>query len=131
MRVTFALPTDRTVTWALLFVMPALVAGIHAGCSAQTKAVDGRDKPGHDDCLTPAAAAVHQDGVAGHEIAGVRAHEQHQLADLLRLAEAPHRNVVEETLHQFGRRLRRVLEGRADRSGRDGEATDALARELA
>ena len=31
---------------ALSFVMPALVAGIHA--LASSKGVDGRDKPGHD-----------------------------------------------------------------------------------
>jgi hypothetical protein len=30
------------------FVMPALVAGIHAFLNFETKGVDGRDKPGHD-----------------------------------------------------------------------------------
>ena len=32
----------------MLFVMPALVAGIHV-LGARKKDVDGRDKPGHDD----------------------------------------------------------------------------------
>ena len=35
--------------------------------------------------LAPAAAAVHIDRVRGHERAGVRAHEQHQLPDLEKL----------------------------------------------
>ena len=50
---------------------------------------------------TPAAAAVHIDRIGGHEGASVRAHEQHELADLLGLPEALHRHVVQETLHQF------------------------------
>src|SRR3984957_10083954 len=54
----------------------------------------------------PAAAAVGEDRVGGHERAGVRAHEQHELADLVGLAEAFHRDVLEETLDQLGRGLR-------------------------
>jgi hypothetical protein len=30
--------------------MPALVAGIHAFLSIAKQGVDGRDKPGHDNC---------------------------------------------------------------------------------
>src|SRR5580693_9797921 len=76
--------------------------------------------------LPPAAAAVHIDRVRGHERAGVRAHEQHQFADLLRLAETLHRHVFEEPLHQLGRGLRRVLKRRLDRSRRDRQGADAL-----
>ena len=50
----------------------------------------------------PAAAAIHIDGVGGHEGTGVRAHEKDKLPDLLGLAEPLHRYVVEEALHQFG-----------------------------
>jgi hypothetical protein len=32
-------------------VMPGLVPGIHALLFCETKGVDGRDKPGHDECL--------------------------------------------------------------------------------
>ena len=46
----------------------------------------------------PAAAAVHKHRVGGHEWTGVRAHEQHQFADLLGLAEAAHRHVFQELL---------------------------------
>jgi hypothetical protein len=31
--------------------MPGLVPGIHVVASTQRKDVDGRDKPGHDECL--------------------------------------------------------------------------------
>jgi Carbohydrate phosphorylase/Enoyl-(Acyl carrier protein) reductase len=51
----------------------------------------------------PATAAVHIDRVAGHKWTVVGAHEQHQFADFLRLAEAPHRHVVKEALHDLRR----------------------------
>src|SRR3984885_15269310 len=63
----------------------------------------------------PAAAAVHIDRVRGHERAGVRAHEQHQFADLLRLAETLHRHVFEEALDELGRGLRGGLTRPMDR----------------
>src|SRR5262245_5342240 len=47
------------------------------------------------------------------------------------LAEPLHRHVVEEALHEFGRRLRRGLERRADRPGRNRKATDTGLREFA
>src|SRR6516162_3710670 len=74
---------------------------------------------------TPTAAAVHIDRVRGHEGARIRAHEQYQFADFLRLPEPFHRHVTEKTLHQFRRGLRRALERRADPPGRDREAADA------
>jgi hypothetical protein len=33
-----------------ILVMPGLVPGIHVFFGSETKFVDGRDKPGHDDC---------------------------------------------------------------------------------
>ena len=35
---------------AVFSVMPALVAGIHDLWRVRREDVDGRDKPGHDDC---------------------------------------------------------------------------------
>ena len=46
----------------------------------------------------PPAATVYVNRVRGHEPAGIGAKEQHQFADFLRLAEALHRHVFEETL---------------------------------
>jgi hypothetical protein len=40
-----------------LFVMPALVAGIHA-LRHQKQGVDGRDEPGHDDVEAPLVATI-------------------------------------------------------------------------
>src|SRR5262245_11229170 len=79
----------------------------------------------------PPAAAVHVDRVRGHEAACVRAHEQHELADLLGLAETLHRHVVQESLHQFRRGLRRGLERRPDRPRRDRETADTAVGEFA
>src|SRR6266487_1873101 len=59
---------------------------------------------------TPTTAAVHIDRVRGHEGARIRAHEQHQFADFLRLPKTFHRHVIQKPLHQFRRRLRRALE---------------------
>src|SRR5262249_34176961 len=67
----------------------------------------------------PTAAAVHVDGVRRHELASVRAHEQHQLADLFGLAEPAHRDVVHELLVLLGGGGRCVLKRRLDRSGRN------------
>ena len=74
------------------------------------------------DLSAPTATAVHVDRVRGHEGARVRAHEQHQLGDFLRLSEPLHRHVIEKTLHQFRRRLRRALERRAHRRGGPGSS---------
>src|SRR5262249_20167345 len=49
----------------------------------------------------PTTAAVHVDRVRGHKGARIRAHEQHQFGDFLRLPEPLHRHVIEKTLHQF------------------------------
>src|SRR5262249_16176322 len=81
--------------------------------------------------LAPAAAAVHVDRVRGHVVAGIRAHEQHQFTDFLRLAEPLHWYGLQKTLHQLGRGLRRRLEWRLDRSRRDRQAADAAVGELA
>jgi hypothetical protein len=35
--------------------MPALVAGIHALAPPNKEGVDGRDKPGHDECVADTA----------------------------------------------------------------------------
>src|ERR1700752_3893840 len=79
----------------------------------------------------PAPTAVHVDGIRVHEAARVGAHEQHELADFLRLPEALHRDVVEKSLQQFRRGLRRGLEGCLDRAARNRQTTDAEMRELA
>ena len=78
---------------------------------------------------TPSAAAVHIDRVCGHKFASVGANEQNQFADLLRLAEALHRHIVEELLDQLGRGLRRALKRRFDRSGRDRQRLASRIRE--
>src|SRR5262245_39944449 len=69
------------------------------------------------DFLAPTAATVHVDSIGGHELAGVRTHEQHQLADFFRLAEALHRHIVEKTLDELRRAAGGRLKRRADRSG--------------
>src|SRR6185312_12724853 len=79
----------------------------------------------------PAAAAVHVNGIRRHERASVRAHEQHQFADFFRLAEAAHRNVVEEALEQFRRGGGRRGERGFYRAGRDRQAADIVLGEFA
>ena len=123
-------PVTALMAW-LLFderLAPLALVGM-AVCVAGVFLVNF--KPRGALALPPAAAAVHIDRVRGHERAGVRAHEQHQFADLLGLAEALHRHVFEETLHQFRRGLRGVLERRRDRARRDRQRANALGGEFA
>ncbi len=40
---------EYTIDHKSVLVMPALVAGIHDFPSTQSKDVDGRDEPGHDE----------------------------------------------------------------------------------
>jgi hypothetical protein len=62
----------------------------------------GRPRERHVAQSTSLATAVHIYCVRGHEFAGVGANEQHQLANLLRFAEALHRHIVEKCLISSG-----------------------------
>ena len=59
------------------------------------------DRGRRDVALAPAAAAVDENLIRGHEFAGVRAHEKNQFGNLLGLREAIHWHILEETLHQL------------------------------